>query len=129
MLSSKSARDKLQRVNAYSMTSSFCSLMINLVHEVDALQYLLGPIVPVSVEKMDGNGDGGEGEENTDAVETGAAFMLRFLSAVVELLSCPMLSCLPHSSKIERARTRCCLEWSDHCYSNSPMPLRKRLTW
>jgi len=66
-------------------------VMINFVHEVDVLQYLLGPIVRVSAEKMDGdrgfdNGDGDgddEEEENVDRVETGAALTLRFASGVV----------------------------------------------
>ncbi|KAI1121752.1 hypothetical protein F5Y10DRAFT_255659 [Nemania abortiva] len=56
-------------------------VMINFVHEVDVLQYLLGPIVRVSAEKMverPGFGAGG-----ADAVEDGAALTLRFASGAV----------------------------------------------
>ncbi|KAI0426889.1 hypothetical protein F5Y09DRAFT_317736 [Xylaria sp. FL1042] len=56
-------------------------VMINFVHEVDTLQYLLGPIVRVSAERMMGRS--GLGGRNADAVEDGAALTLRFASGAV----------------------------------------------
>ncbi|KAI0467105.1 hypothetical protein F4859DRAFT_495135 [Xylaria cf. heliscus] len=56
-------------------------VMINLVHEVDILQYLLGPIVRVSAEKALGRYTAEAG--NSDAVEDGAALTLRFASGAV----------------------------------------------
>ncbi|KAI0538690.1 hypothetical protein GGR58DRAFT_467022 [Xylaria digitata] len=56
-------------------------VMINFVHEVDVLQYLLGPIVRVSAERTPGRGS--VGESDMDAVEGGAALTLRFASGAV----------------------------------------------
>lgn len=56
-------------------------VMINLVHEVDVLQYLLGPIVRVSAEKM--AGERGSAADLADSVEDGAALTLRFASGAV----------------------------------------------
>ncbi|KAI1749650.1 hypothetical protein F4782DRAFT_512653 [Xylaria castorea] len=56
-------------------------VMINFVHEVDVLQYLLGPIVRVSAEKT--LGKSGVEVSNLDAVEDGAAMTLRFASGAV----------------------------------------------
>ncbi|KAI1423234.1 hypothetical protein F5Y12DRAFT_786197 [Xylaria sp. FL1777] len=56
-------------------------VMINFVHEVDILQYLLGPIVRVSAEQVVGRS--GSGENGADAVEDGAALTLRFASGAV----------------------------------------------
>ncbi|KAI0444359.1 hypothetical protein F4803DRAFT_254864 [Xylaria telfairii] len=56
-------------------------VMINLVHEVDVLQYLLGPIVRVSAEKTLRRHDAEA--RNSDAVEDGAALTLRFASGAV----------------------------------------------
>ncbi|GAW23354.1 hypothetical protein ANO14919_129120 [Xylariales sp. No.14919] len=56
-------------------------VMINFVHEVDILQYFLGPIVRVSAEKTPGR-VGSEGG-HADAVEDGAALTLRFASGAV----------------------------------------------
>ncbi|KAI1309808.1 hypothetical protein F5Y03DRAFT_347430 [Xylaria venustula] len=57
-------------------------IMINFVHEVDNLQYLLGPISRVSAERIIGRSSG-SGERDPDAVEDGAAFTLRFASGAV----------------------------------------------
>ncbi|KAK5632724.1 hypothetical protein RRF57_008438 [Xylaria bambusicola] len=55
--------------------------MINFVHEVDVLQYLLGPITRVSAEKMRRRYVTEEGDANS--VEDGAALTLRFESGAV----------------------------------------------
>lgn len=55
--------------------------MINLVHEIDVLQYLLGPIVRVSAEKTLRRYDAEA--SNSDAIEDGAALTLRFASGAV----------------------------------------------
>ncbi|KAI3340701.1 hypothetical protein F4824DRAFT_451926 [Ustulina deusta] len=57
-------------------------VMINFVHEVDVLQYLLGPIVRVSAEKMMVARSGFEAS-GADVVEDGAALTLRFASGAV----------------------------------------------
>lgn len=51
-------------------------ILINLIHDVDILQYLLGPIVRVHAEKSITQREG-------HAVEEGAAILLRFASGVV----------------------------------------------
>ncbi|KAI0860181.1 hypothetical protein F4860DRAFT_480388 [Xylaria cubensis] len=56
-------------------------VMINFVHEVDVLQYLLGPIVRVSAEKTLRRYD--VEENNSDVVEDGAVMTLRFASGAV----------------------------------------------
>ncbi|GAP92150.1 putative oxidoreductase [Rosellinia necatrix] len=56
-------------------------VMINFVHEVDVLQYLLGPILRVSAERMVGGG--GAESSDPDLVERGAALTLRFASGAV----------------------------------------------
>ncbi|TGJ87551.1 hypothetical protein E0Z10_g1204 [Xylaria hypoxylon] len=56
-------------------------VMINFVHEVDILQYFLGPIVRVSAEKILGRV--GVGASDADAAEDGAALTLRFASGAV----------------------------------------------
>ncbi|KAH9900247.1 quinate utilization oxidoreductase QutH [Xylariomycetidae sp. FL2044] len=67
-------------------------VLINLVHEVDLLQYLLGPVVRVQGEKTISRrrrGDGanaveeGKGEEEEDGAEEGAALTLKFESGIV----------------------------------------------
>ncbi|KAI1364400.1 hypothetical protein F5Y08DRAFT_307091 [Xylaria arbuscula] len=55
--------------------------MINFVHEVDILQYLLGPITRVGAEKMRQRYSSEVGDAN--AVEDGAAITLRFASGAV----------------------------------------------
>ncbi|KAI0976653.1 hypothetical protein F4678DRAFT_414016 [Xylaria arbuscula] len=57
-------------------------VMINFVHEVDNLQYLLGPISRVSAERIIGRSSG-SGERDPDAVEDGAALTLRFALGAV----------------------------------------------
>ncbi|KAI0549593.1 hypothetical protein F4679DRAFT_545785 [Xylaria curta] len=56
-------------------------VMINFVHEVDVLQYLLGPIVRVNAEKTFRRYS--NEASNSDAVEDGAVMTLRFASGAV----------------------------------------------
>ena len=55
------------------------TVAINLVHDVDCLQFLLGPIARVTAERTLGTRPAQEGDE----VEEGAAILLRFESGVV----------------------------------------------
>jgi predicted dehydrogenase len=50
-------------------------ILINFIHDIDILQYLLGPIVRVHAEKIS--------SQRGHAVEGGAAVLLRFASGVV----------------------------------------------
>ncbi|RMZ86730.1 hypothetical protein DV736_g6045, partial [Chaetothyriales sp. CBS 134916] len=53
-------------------------VLINLIHDIDVLQYLFGPITRIHAEKTISRRS-----DREDAVEEGAALTLRFLSGVV----------------------------------------------
>ncbi|KAF2157351.1 oxidoreductase [Myriangium duriaei CBS 260.36] len=64
-----------------SRAASGGPVAINLIHEVDCLQYLLGPIVRVTAEKTVTTRP--PNVDPRDAVEEGCAILLRFASGVV----------------------------------------------
>lgn len=59
-------------------------VIINLIHDVDCLQYLLGPIVRVSAEQtLSTRSAVRSADDVTNVAEEGAAILLRFASGVV----------------------------------------------
>lgn len=58
-------------------------IAINLIHDIDCLQHLLGPIVRVTAEKTIAIRKTRPGQDDADTVEEGAAVLLRFASGVV----------------------------------------------
>ncbi|VUC27000.1 unnamed protein product [Clonostachys rosea] len=58
-------------------------VLINMIHEVDNLQFLLGPIIRIHAEEMLRRRTTTTGDDNKDAAEEGVALTLRFASGVV----------------------------------------------